>query len=81
MTFAAVRRAAVVAHAGKRWLIVEAPSEGEREGLEQSLRAATAWAHVERIQFMDAIPVDRRHNAKVDYGTLRRRLSRSAAGF
>jgi acyl-CoA synthetase (AMP-forming)/AMP-acid ligase II len=75
MTFAAVRRAAVVAHAGKRWLVVETSSVSERESLEQSLRAAAAWAHIERIQFMDAIPVDRRHNAKVDYGALRRRLA------
>jgi acyl-CoA synthetase (AMP-forming)/AMP-acid ligase II len=75
MTLDEVRRAAVVAHGGERWLIVEASCAREGESLQQSLRAATAWAHIERIQFMDAIPVDRRHNAKIDYSALRRRLA------
>jgi acyl-CoA synthetase (AMP-forming)/AMP-acid ligase II len=73
MTFPAVRRAAVLAHGGRRLLVVEAEA-GAREKLLASLRAATAWAHIGEVRFVDAMPVDARHNAKIDYPALRRLL-------
>jgi olefin beta-lactone synthetase len=73
MTFPAVRRAAVIAHRDVRWLIVEA--SGDRDGLESPLREATAWAHIGGVRFVDTMPVDRRHNAKIDYPALKRALN------
>jgi acyl-CoA synthetase (AMP-forming)/AMP-acid ligase II len=71
MTFPDVRRAALVAHAGRRVLVVEAE---ERPGLAEDLRRATAGAAVAEVRFIAAMPVDARHNAKVDYPRLRKWL-------
>jgi acyl-CoA synthetase (AMP-forming)/AMP-acid ligase II len=68
-----VRRSAVVSHQGRRLLVVEfeqAPDAGELAGIKQSL----AWAHLAEIRVLKRIPVDKRHNAKIDYPALRRRL-------
>ncbi len=69
MTLPEVRRAAVVAQQGRRVVVVEAPA---RVGPE--LQTALAWAHVAEVRVVAAIPVDARHNAKVDYPALRRML-------
>jgi olefin beta-lactone synthetase len=71
MTFPAVRRAAMVALDGRRVLVVEADSD---ERLAAELVAAVAWAQVDEVRFMATLPVDKRHNAKIDYPELRRRL-------
>jgi acyl-CoA synthetase (AMP-forming)/AMP-acid ligase II len=71
MTFPEVRRAAAMAHQGRRLLAIEA--EGDQM-LEQRLQAATAWAQIDKIVFIESIPVDKRHNAKIDYPALRERL-------
>lgn len=71
MTFPEVRRAAALAHGGKRLLVIEASKSA---ALEKSLRESTAWARVQQVIFVDAIPVDQRHNAKIDYPALRQRL-------
>ncbi len=71
MTFPMVRRAAMVALNGKRVLVVEAERD---ERLAADLSAAVAWAQVDDVRFMATLPVDKRHNAKVDYPELRRRL-------
>lgn len=76
MTFPEVRRAAFVTHAGRRHLVVEAPRTGS--DLEGRLAAALSWAHLETIIFVRTLPVDRRHNAKIDYPALRRLLERDA---
>lgn len=73
MTFPQVRRAACVGAEGRRLLAVEA---GGDAALAAELSAATAWAHVDAVLFLDAMPVDGRHNAKIDYPALRRRLQR-----
>ncbi|MGH7946178.1 MAG: AMP-binding protein [Opitutaceae bacterium] len=72
MNFPEVRRAALLAHGGKRWLVVEA--RGDRHALEAQLLAATRWAHIGEVRFVETMPVDKRHNAKVDYPGLRRML-------
>ncbi|MEY2880582.1 MAG: Plipastatin synthase subunit [Verrucomicrobiota bacterium] len=71
MTFFEVRRAAAIAHAGRRVLVVEADASG---GLAERLGAATAWAAIDEVRCVAALPVDKRHNAKIDYPALRRML-------
>lgn len=63
-----VRRCALLAVNGKRLLAVEAEPAADPFA---ALTLALAWAKLERI-IPCVIPVDRRHNAKVDYPALRR---------
>jgi olefin beta-lactone synthetase len=70
MTFPEVKRAAVLAHRGSRILIVEVGVAG----LEQKLLEATRWAGIARVAVSRRIPVDPRHNAKIDYPKLHRQL-------
>jgi olefin beta-lactone synthetase len=68
-----IRRAAVVAHAGRRILAVELfdrHAKPEREFLDRQL----SWAHLDEVRTCRKIPVDRRHNAKIDYPGLLRLL-------
>ena len=71
MTFPAVRRAAMVAMNGRRVLVVEAERD---ERLAAELSTAATWAQVDDVRFMTTLPVDKRHNAKIDYPELRRAL-------
>jgi len=73
MTFAQVRRAAAMAHTGRRLLAVEVT--GAAPDLAVQLRTATAWAQIDEVRFVEALPVDKRHNAKIDYPALRRLLN------
>jgi olefin beta-lactone synthetase len=62
-----VRRAAMVGHKGQRVLALEfydAPA-----GL-AVIRSQIAWAHCDAIRICRRIPVDKRHNAKIDYPSL-----------
>ncbi|HET9111458.1 MAG TPA: AMP-binding protein [Ktedonobacterales bacterium] len=71
----AIRRSAMVAWRGQRLLLVEQAYPlhgGERDILKQSL----AWACLDAIRVVSRIPVDRRHNSKVDYPALMRLLER-----
>ncbi|TVR45188.1 MAG: AMP-dependent synthetase [Planctomycetota bacterium] len=70
MGIAGVRRCALLARGGSRLLAVEA--EGNANPL-PALEQALAWAQVDQM-IPCVIPVDRRHNAKVDYPALRRQL-------
>lgn len=63
-----VRRAALVSRQGARLLAVE--TEPGFAATPEELRAALAWAHLDRIVLVKEIPVDKRHNAKVDYTAL-----------
>ncbi|HEX2099922.1 MAG TPA: AMP-binding protein [Candidatus Synoicihabitans sp.] len=72
MTYPTVRRAAVLSYAGRRLLVIEATEPGPK--LEATLLAATEWAHLDEVMFLERIPVDPRHNAKIDYPALRRLL-------
>lgn len=64
-----VRRSAVVAHAGRRVLAVELDEPAAQSDL-VALETALAWARLDAIQVLRRIPVDKRHNAKVDYPAL-----------
>lgn len=71
---AGVERCAVVAVGGQRVLAVAAAGV-DRAALERALRTVLAWAHIDRFCFLPRLPVDRRHNAKVDYAALRKMLA------
>jgi olefin beta-lactone synthetase len=63
-----VRRSALLSHRGLRVLLVEGSSDLDTEALRRRL----SWAHIDQVRRVTAIPVDRRHNAKVDYTRLAR---------
>ena len=65
---AGVARAAFTRHHGRRVLLVEAVA-GVVPDL-ADVAAALSWAHLAEVRQYPAIPVDRRHNAKVDYTAL-----------
>lgn len=75
---AGVRRAALAASGGKRLLLVEALPHGPPVDVED-LRRRLAWAALDRVVQVDAIPMDARHNAKVDYAALERIVRRLPA--
>ena len=72
MTFPHVRRAAALAHDGRRLLAVEAEPD---VALAQALKHATAWAEIAEIRFFPRLPTDARHNAKINYPELRRLIT------
>jgi hypothetical protein len=49
-------------------------SEAEMTALKEKL----LWAALDEIRIYPRLPVDRRHNAKIDYPALRRLLDRSS---
>lgn len=73
--FAAVRRSALVHFGAKRTLVVEA-AKGAKLAELDLLKSKIGWARIERVLILPSIPVDRRHNAKVDYPALGRILKR-----
>lgn len=64
-------RAAFLVHGERRTLAVVALGD---PGLAARVTGAVPWAAVERIVAVEALPVDRRHNAKVDVAALRATL-------
>lgn len=72
-----VRRAALLRVSDKRVLAVEARKNGavRIEAIKESL----AWAKLDCVVSLPKIPVDARHNAKVDYPALEDRLKKSLA--
>ena len=69
----AVHRSALVAREGKRILFIE-PRRG-KEGISSAeLRSGMSWAFLDEVREVNRIPLDRRHNAKVDYTALRKML-------
>jgi acyl-CoA synthetase (AMP-forming)/AMP-acid ligase II len=73
----AIKRAAAAGVNGRRILALElrkhAPSFSN-----EALSRAIAWADLDAIQVYRRLPVDKRHNAKIDYPALNRLLARSA---
>jgi acyl-CoA synthetase (AMP-forming)/AMP-acid ligase II len=77
----AVHQAAALEHDGRRVLLL-VPAAGAAPAPEPAaVRAALAWARLDDVRIVAALPVDRRHQYKIDYGAVRRLLgSESAAG-
>ena len=68
-----IKRAALMQQQGKRLLVIECISR--REELDKrTLRNILGWAELDEIQIIGQIPVDKRHNAKVDYPALKQRI-------
>jgi acyl-CoA synthetase (AMP-forming)/AMP-acid ligase II len=67
-----LERAAFVMHGDARRLVAEVAGDADRA--KQQLLERVAWAHVSDVVIVDRIPLDARHNAKVDYPALRRLL-------
>ena len=70
-----VRRVAALAHNGKRLLILEGPDE-QGTNAQRAVPDALAWARLDEVVTLRKLPMDRRHNSKVDYPELRRQLAR-----
>lgn len=70
-----VRRVAALAHNGKRLLILEGPDE-QGTNAQRAVPDALAWARLDEVVTLRKLPMDRRHNSKVDYPELRRLLAR-----
>ncbi len=68
----AVRHAALIQDGGRRLLVIECHKGRvvDHDRLLQTLR----WAKIDRIREVRKIPMDKRHNAKVDYPALYRQL-------
>jgi acyl-CoA synthetase (AMP-forming)/AMP-acid ligase II len=74
---ARVRRVAMVAHQGRRVLAIEF-YEGNTTADLAPIRSSLAWTHVADIRVCRRIPVDKRHNAKIDYPSLKQMLEHTA---
>jgi olefin beta-lactone synthetase len=72
--FPGVRRTALAARHGQRILVVE-PRTHARPELD-ALSELLCWALLDDVHVTRRIPVDRRHNAKVDYPALAKLLDR-----
>jgi len=73
MQIPGVRRAALIAHVGRRLLALEL-HKGANPDTASHVREAICWAEVESVIVLKKIPVDKRHNSKVNYMELRRVL-------
>lgn len=73
MTFAFIHRAAFVAAGGRRILVLEGKSRLSSNDSD-ALRERLAWAHLDAIKTLPRIPVDARHNSKVNYPALNKIL-------
>ncbi len=74
-----VHRSALIQHQDQRVLVVELCQPGGAKSprdrimqIEQNL----SWANLDYILIVDRVPVDRRHNAKVDYPGLKQLVNR-----
>lgn len=68
--FPPVKRAALISLQAKRVLVVEL-AKGNTDVLPE-LRKSLAWAKLDDLRVLERIPVDKRHNAKVDYPALQK---------
>lgn len=71
--FEAIKRSAAMNHKNKRLLIIELRED--RNVDKQQLKEQLEWAELDDILFMQ-LPVDKRHNAKIDYPELTKKLER-----
>lgn len=76
---AGVVRSAFVLHRDRRVLVVEL--DGNRTGIRETLMDQLAWARLADVLIVPRLPVDGRHNAKVDYAALRGMLGKRKKGL
>ncbi|OGW39741.1 MAG: AMP-dependent synthetase [Nitrospirae bacterium GWC2_56_14] len=68
--FSGISRAALVNRQGQRILFVQSEKGAHIDTT--AVRNALAWARLDTVRELDEIPLDKRHNAKIDYGRLAR---------
>ena len=68
MNLTDVRRAALVRHRAKRLLLIEEIKKGGC--CVTKLSEILGWAELDEIRIIRSIPMDKRHNAKIDYPAL-----------
>jgi acyl-CoA synthetase (AMP-forming)/AMP-acid ligase II len=68
-----VRRAAFASHQGQRVLVIELSRQAVKPDF-ASLLKSLAFAGVDSIRIVKRLPMDKRHNAKVDYAALQELL-------
>lgn len=73
MQFEFVRRCALVPLSGQRILVIELRKAASPSSIDH-LRHSLAWAKLGSLRIIKRIPVDRRHNAKIDYPALTKKL-------
>jgi acyl-CoA synthetase (AMP-forming)/AMP-acid ligase II len=71
-----VLRSAAVAIGGRRVLALELEGLADN-ATQQKLASTVAWAQFDEVRALRQIPVDKRHNAKIDYPALYRLLGPS----
>ena len=74
MALDGVRRAALISARGERILIIEAQRTVDTGLLIENLKQYLHWAKLDHIRSVGLLPVDARHNAKIDYPALRQML-------
>ena len=74
MALEGVRRAALISIRGERVLIIETQHAVDTSLLLENLKQRLHWAKLDHIRFVGLLPVDARHNAKIDYPALRQML-------
>jgi acyl-CoA synthetase (AMP-forming)/AMP-acid ligase II len=72
-TFPEVKHAALVAQGGAIILALELYAPQDDEWL-TTLKETLAWARLDAFRILSRLPLDKRHNAKIDYPALRRLL-------
>ncbi len=65
-----VRRAALVAHGGRRILAVELDRGMPLADVRERLSKDLVWSGLNDVRALKRMPMDRRHNAKIDYPAL-----------
>ena len=70
-----IERSALASRNGKRLLAVQLKPEAPADAA-QRVRGTLSWAQLDHTVQLPRIPVDRRHNAKVDYPQLEKELDR-----
>jgi acyl-CoA synthetase (AMP-forming)/AMP-acid ligase II len=73
---AGLRRSAFTRSHGARVLVVEPDPGADSPDVIERVRTRLTWAHLADVLVVERIPVDARHNAKVDYPALQKLLIR-----
>ncbi len=68
-----IHRGALLNVRGKRWLVLE-PKEKNAPFPLKAVEEDLDWADIEMFQILSRIPVDKRHNVKIDYPSLKKIL-------
>ncbi|HEX8234847.1 MAG TPA: AMP-binding protein [Abditibacteriaceae bacterium] len=78
--FAFVRRAAFVSHRSKRVLVVEPVMTRAKINCTE-LKETLSWARIDRVVVVKSLPMDKRHNAKIEYSALAKLLDARSKGL